>query len=62
MLKNICEVYLKGASKRICSVTYDKRSISSGSLSLYFKGECVATFYNVDDYEFLQDRTYIFIS
>lgn len=62
MSERICEVFLKGCSKRICSITYDKRSILNGTLTLWLNSYCVSTFYNVDNYEFLEDRTYIFIS
>jgi len=57
----VCSVFKKGIAKRICNITYDKRCVSENCLIFSLNNICVATFYNCTDYEFLEDRTYIFI-
>lgn len=59
-----CSVIKKGTSYRIAHISYDERSYSvdTKTLNLFLNGVCVACFYDCIDYEFLKDRTYIFIS
>lgn len=60
----ICSVFIGDPSEissPIVNITYDRRSYILNCVLLYLNNVNIATFYNVKLFDFLEDRTYIFV-